>query len=155
MKCFYEVPTAPFNKHQSSPPFQIYRVDERLERLSLSRSELAALDFFVTAFVWFDTLSCATTGSYPSCPNWLLPEIHEENGKIQIHRLMGCKNWAIAIIMEIAALETWKTECQQKWKPTRRTLYVRFSLATLHRWMHGNAGRRAESQRHYASIERI
>ena len=79
----------------------------------------------MTAFVWFDTLSCAATGSQPSCPGWLLPLLHDESGRIQLCKLVGCKNWVISIIMEVAELENWKMECQQNDNLNMRDLALR------------------------------
>lgn len=122
MKSCYAAPASSFRARQSKP-MSVHRWNEELlESVSLSRSDLMALDFFMTAFVWFDTLSCATTGSQPSCPGWLLPLLHDESGRIQLCKLMGCKNWVIATIIEVAGLENWKMECQQNCNLSMREL---------------------------------
>lgn len=122
MKSCYAAPTPSFGARQSNP-ISVHRWNhDLLESVSLSPSDLISLDFFMTAFVWFDTLSCATTGSQPSCPGWLLPLLHDESGRIQLYKLMGCKNWVIAIIMEVAGLENWKVECQQNGNLSMREL---------------------------------
>jgi hypothetical protein len=81
--------------------------------VSLTCSEVAALDFFASALIWFEILSCTTTGlkpAYPDIFSWLL---HIEDGRIQLHKLMGCKNWVMVIIMDIACLDEWKTTRQE------------------------------------------
>jgi hypothetical protein len=75
------------------------------------QSALAALDFFTTVFMWYEPLSWVTTGLVPSCPDWL-SALLDENDRIQVCKIMGCKNWAVSIITDIAALEHWKKQCQ-------------------------------------------
>lgn len=108
--CF-AVPTSSFKRGRpASVPVPFSR-DEFIHPIYLAPSAITALDFFTTAFVWFDTLSCVTTGLKPSCPDWLLPVLHNEDGRIQLCKLMGCKNWVMVDIMEIAALDEWKGNC--------------------------------------------
>lgn len=78
----------------------------------------AALYFFTGAIIWFDTLACVSTGSNP-----YLSEFHNQllsekapmssseikgDSKIRLDSIMGCQNWVMVIISEIAWLRTWK-----------------------------------------------
>lgn len=77
---------------------------------------MAALDFFTSAIIWFDILSCISTGSPPhlaahhdqfltSTQNIFTtnPEIVT---KLNLHDIMGCQNWVMKIIGEIAQLSS-------------------------------------------------
>ena len=78
----------------------------------------AALGFFTNAIIWFDILACISTGQPPYLSNHydhLLrspdqPENYKRNGVIELQTVMGCQNWAMVAIGEIAALSTWKQE---------------------------------------------
>ena len=115
------------------------RKEEAAGQLALSQNSRTALDFFTTAFIWFDILSCTTTGSKPSCNEWLLSLIHEENGNLQLRKLMGCQNWVMVIIMEIAALDYWKRGCQVKGSLDMRELTQR-TICIEKRLNYGLAG---------------
>ncbi|KAJ8065026.1 hypothetical protein OCU04_007327 [Sclerotinia nivalis] len=77
---------------------------------SLSLEEDLALEFFATALVWFDGLSSVTTGMTSEYSNIYSSILRMENGRIQLCKLMGCQNWVMVIIMEIALLADWKNE---------------------------------------------
>jgi hypothetical protein len=106
------VPTCASERESRKTGLVTLSKDEFHATASLGPTLSTALDFFTTAFVWFDAISCITTGSRPSCPEWLSCLLLEEDGRLQLCKLMGCKNWAIVIVLKIAALEAWKTECQ-------------------------------------------
>lgn len=76
---------------------------------SLSPDENSALEFFATALVWFDILSSATTGVKPEYSNVYSSLLDIESGRIQLCKLMGCQNWVMVIIMDIALLAEWKS----------------------------------------------
>ncbi|KAJ8064253.1 hypothetical protein OCU04_006600 [Sclerotinia nivalis] len=80
----------------------------------------AALDFFTGAIIWMDALSCVSTGSHP----WL-SEFHnrllsakksdssKSDHKIQLTSIMGCENWVLIMISEIAWLGTWRKKHEE------------------------------------------
>jgi hypothetical protein len=111
MKSYFVVTSSPERELWKSSLIQLSK-DEFHAAASLGPTLSTALDFFTTAFVWFDAISCITTGLRPSCPEWLSCLLLEEDGRFQLCKLMGCKNWAIVMVLKIAALEVWKTECQ-------------------------------------------
>lgn len=90
------------------------REDETANVISLSYDEILALDFFASALVWFDILSSVSTGLKPSYPEVFSSLLSDEEGRIQLCQLMGCKNWVMAIIMDIAILDDWKSEGERR-----------------------------------------
>ncbi|OLN96590.1 Transcriptional regulatory protein UME6 [Colletotrichum chlorophyti] len=62
----------------------------------------AAIRFHVSQLLWFDLLSCVSTGKPPKLPyqTWLR---HDE---IDISCVMGCQNWAMLALGDVALLET-------------------------------------------------
>ncbi|PQE31250.1 hypothetical protein CJF32_00001845 [Rutstroemia sp. NJR-2017a WRK4] len=90
---------------------------ERSPKLSNScvSRDSAALDFFTGAIIWMDALACVSTGSHP-----YLSEFHnqllsakkrgssKDDHKIQLYSIMGCDNWVMIMISEIAWLSTWR-----------------------------------------------
>ena len=79
---------------------------------SLPSDEALALNFFASALVWFDILSSVTTGEKPRYPDVFSSLLQVEDGSIQLCQLMGCKNWVMVIIMDIAILAEWKSAAQ-------------------------------------------
>lgn len=61
-------------------------------------------DFLVTQAIWFDILSCVSTGRVPRLPykHWL------EVSKLEMADLMGCYNWVMIAIGDLAHLQAWK-----------------------------------------------
>jgi C6 transcription factor Pro1 len=112
MKSYFVVPTSSSERESRKSGLIPLSKDELHATASLGPTLSIALDFFTTAFVWFDAISCITTGLRPSCPEWLSCLLLEEDGRFQLCKLMGCRNWAIVMVLKIAALEVWKTECQ-------------------------------------------
>lgn len=81
---------------------------EQSVRHELTASERVALDFFATAVIWFDTLSCVTTGSRPAFADH--KHVFEDaEGNIRFDRIVGCENWVVVLIIEISALSEWKS----------------------------------------------
>lgn len=74
---------------------------------NLPHAYRSALYFFVGIIIWYETLSCATTGLKPlvetSCRDSNAPP------PVQLEKIMGCENWAVFQIMDIANLSHWKT----------------------------------------------
>lgn len=62
------------------------------------------LQFLITGALWFDILSCVSTGKVPTLPysQWLnIPGL--DTGAV-----MGCQNWIMALIGDLANLKQWK-----------------------------------------------
>lgn len=61
----------------------------------------AATRFHMSQLLWFDLLSCISTGESPKLPyqRWLS---HED---IDISCVMGCQNWAMLALGDVASLE--------------------------------------------------
>ncbi|KXH37622.1 hypothetical protein CNYM01_08346 [Colletotrichum nymphaeae SA-01] len=61
----------------------------------------AAIRFHVSQLLWFELLSCVSTGDPPRLPyqRWLS---HEE---IDVSCVMGCQNWAMLALGDVASLE--------------------------------------------------
>lgn len=78
--------------------------------------EDAALPFLVAVVIWFDLVSCASTGAAPRLPYAALML----DRKINLGKVMGCANWAMIVIGDLAALNAWKHHARQT-----RTLNVR------------------------------
>lgn len=68
---------------------------------NLSPFHKSALSFFAGVISWYDILSCATTRANPfTMDHCLAPG----QGHVHLDKLMGCENWTMLIIMDIAAL---------------------------------------------------
>ncbi|KAM3077269.1 hypothetical protein ACMFMG_003267 [Clarireedia jacksonii] len=100
----------------------------------------AALDFFTGAIIWMDVLACVSTGSHP-----YLSEFHNRllsakkrgsskaDHKIQLHYIMGCDNWVMIMISEIAWMSTWRkkhskdrtTDFQEQLRATENNIRTR------------------------------
>jgi len=76
-------------------------------------SEIAGLDFFITAYVWGDIVCCASIGLDPSLPDPFPYVTYLEEDRIKLDRLMGCRNWVMISIREISELEAWKTDMKK------------------------------------------
>jgi hypothetical protein len=62
------------------------------------------LQFLITAALWFDILSCVSTDKAPTLPynQWLnIPGLDTA-------AIMGCQNWIMALIGDLASLKQWK-----------------------------------------------
>ncbi|KAF5636938.1 C6 transcription factor [Fusarium sp. NRRL 25303] len=68
------------------------------------------LEFLVAEALWHDILACATTGRVPRIPyrHWL------EGSSIVMADLMGCYNWVMIAIGDLAHLNAWKRDMKQK-----------------------------------------
>ncbi|KIX05433.1 uncharacterized protein Z518_06305 [Rhinocladiella mackenziei CBS 650.93] len=83
--------------------------------------EDAALPFLIAVVLWFDLVSCASTGSAPRLSYTSLMVDH----KIDLAGVMGCQNWAMAAIGDLAWLNAWKKFAQQSGALNIRELVVR------------------------------
>ncbi|KAH1368819.1 hypothetical protein KXW30_001370 [Aspergillus fumigatus] len=64
------------------------------------------LEFLVVSVIWFDVFSCLSTGRAPRLPyqRWLqIPGLNTAD-------LMGCYNWVVAVIGDLARLGVWKDQ---------------------------------------------
>ncbi|KIL87255.1 hypothetical protein FAVG1_09813 [Fusarium avenaceum] len=68
------------------------------------------LNFLVAEALWHDILACATTGRVPRIPyrQWL------EGTGLEMANLMGCHNWVMVAIGDLAHLQAWKKEMRQQ-----------------------------------------
>ncbi|KEF57489.1 uncharacterized protein A1O9_05406 [Exophiala aquamarina CBS 119918] len=83
-------------------------VDESLQQSPLPspRPEREALPFLVAVVLWFDLLSCVSTGSTPRLAyEALLHDYH-----IKLEDVVGCQNWAMVAIGDLAILDVWKKQ---------------------------------------------
>ena len=73
-----------------------------------------SLEFCITTFIWIDALAISTFGplSYDPCAFDYLNLLESETVKPQI--IMGCQGWIMAKVVEIARLEEWKVQHQNR-----------------------------------------
>ncbi|KAF2812002.1 uncharacterized protein BDZ99DRAFT_285148 [Mytilinidion resinicola] len=93
-------------------------------RRTLSPSYSSALHFFAGVMAWYDILSCVTTGVKSFC-HCALGCLAMGDGFIQLDKVMGCQNWAMLCIMEIATLDEWRREEQERGRLSVRELVSR------------------------------
>lgn len=80
----------------------------------------STLELFSGVVLWIDILSCASTGLGPQHPELCAAALGGgEHSKIQLGPLMGCDNWAMLLIREIAALKVDKDRCSEEPEPDR------------------------------------
>lgn len=67
-------------------------------------------NFLIAEALWHDILACATTGRVPRIPyrQWL------EGTGLEMATLMGCYNWVMVAIGDLAHLQAWKKEMRQQ-----------------------------------------
>ncbi|KAF5603986.1 C6 zink-finger PRO1A [Fusarium pseudocircinatum] len=67
-------------------------------------------NFLIAEALWHDILACATTGRIPRTPyrQWL------EGSRLAMEDLMGCYNWVMIAIGDLAHLQAWKKDKKQK-----------------------------------------
>lgn len=76
---------------------------------NMSLPHVAAFDFFASAIIWFDIIACVSTGAQPHLADHhynLLSATadFDEPNTVQLDRVMGCQNWAMIIISQVAVL---------------------------------------------------
>ncbi|KFY98851.1 hypothetical protein V498_01179 [Pseudogymnoascus sp. VKM F-4517 (FW-2822)] len=100
----------------------IKREERVAEYARLSSAYQSALMFFAGVVGWYDILSCSTTGAPPfsACEC-----IDAALGYIYLDKIMGCENWAMLLIMEIAFLDDWKKNLQISAQLSMRELVTR------------------------------
>jgi hypothetical protein len=100
----------------------IKREERAAEIASLSSGYHSALFFFSGVVGWYDILSCSTTGTSPfsSCEC-----LNAAMGYVFLDKIMGCENWAMLLIMDIAFLDDWKQTLQISAQLSMRELVTR------------------------------
>ncbi len=74
---------------------------------TLESNEIIALRFFVTIFAWVDILSCASGLSIFDATTFdYISLLEDDKGGLQ--KMMGCENWVMVTMANIALLEEWK-----------------------------------------------
>lgn len=65
-----------------------------------------AYNFLASVVVWFDILSCLSTGQTPRLDykTWLRKQ------EIDLAQVMGCQNWAMEAIADLTSLDAWKSQ---------------------------------------------
>lgn len=100
----------------------IKREERVAECVNLSSEYQSALFFFSGVVGWYDILSCSTTGTPPfskcECIDAAL-------GYVFLDKIMGCENWAMLLIMDIAFLDDWKQNLQISAQLSMRELVTR------------------------------
>jgi hypothetical protein len=106
---------------------------EHVKEAPSSRTHEVAMEFFTGVTTWYDILSCASTGLKP----FTNPDRFDEDVFPQIHfdKLMGCENWVIHLIWEIAIFSEWKTRLEAGggvsiWEIVRRGSDIKSQLET-------------------------
>ncbi|RVX70936.1 hypothetical protein B0A52_06093 [Exophiala mesophila] len=94
----------------------------------------AALPFLIAVVLWFDLLSCATTGSAPRLSYQELLQ----NGAINLEDVVGCENWVMTSIGDLAILNLWKKTARQNGMLNQQELLER-SLIIEHKLEQGLA----------------
>lgn len=84
--------------------------------------------------LWFDLLSCATTGSAPR----LAYQDLLQNRGINLEDVVGCENWVMTSIGDLAILNLWKKTARQSGPLNRQELLER-SLVIEHKLEQGLA----------------
>jgi hypothetical protein len=89
------------------------------------------MEFFKGVLAWYDILSCASTGLKPFSD---FEQVDEDVfSVIRFDKLMGCENWVVHLIMEIATLSEWKRRLEASgdlgmWQPVRRAAEIEMRL---------------------------
>jgi C6 transcription factor Pro1 len=112
------------------PPKRLDILDQILKddkNQFLSRSDMLALNHFVTCFIWVDILSYATgLRTFNSATFDYLNLL--EDGTLELNKIMGCQNWVMIIMAKTALLEEWKKQKYPTDNPNSPDL---FSQATI------------------------
>lgn len=68
------------------------------------------LEFLLGHVLWFDILACVSTGTAPHLPHRTWLDIQE----LQTAEVMGCSNWVLLSIGNLAELNYWKKDKLQR-----------------------------------------
>jgi hypothetical protein len=112
---------------QNLDPKLLYPDENSEESLQASasssppRPETAAFPFLVAVVLWFDLLSCVSTGTGPRLAyRAILHDYH-----ISLEDVVGCQNWAMVAIGDLAILDLWKKQAQQDDSLSEQELLLR------------------------------
>lgn len=97
----------------------------------MTPTQKVATEFFLGVITWYEILSCASTGMEPFSDISHVPE--DMFPVIRFDKLMGCENWAVRVIWQIASLAEWKTRMEasggvSNWELLRRGAEIKESL---------------------------
>jgi hypothetical protein len=109
-------PVSSKGAEKTGDPSQIN--DKSLDKQDKSEAELpllrvhsvnnSILELFSGIILWADILSCASTGAEPQHSDLCRAALEGEDPKIRLENLMGCENWVMLVIRDIAALKVFK-----------------------------------------------
>ena len=110
-----DIPQQSKNMDENSSEFQLsspWNMVYLRASADISAPQVIGLKFLTGIYIWADVLRCASIGwHYPlglSCPYRKLLE----EGKVDLSVVMGCSNWVMISILDIAHLEAEKASTQ-------------------------------------------
>jgi hypothetical protein len=77
----------------------------------MSCTHRKAFNFFCGVISYYDILSCATTGVKPWIP---INCLRSGFDCVHLDKIMGCENWAMCLIMDIAILNEWRATSERR-----------------------------------------
>ncbi|OAP63706.1 hypothetical protein AYL99_02933 [Fonsecaea erecta] len=72
---------------------------------SLSLVDHVAMEFFSAVFLWLDTLATVSTGRRPRFADVCAAAFGAPDCKVRLRSIMGCENWVMIVIRDIAVLD--------------------------------------------------
>lgn len=97
-------------KHVPQQPIRLEILEKILRESNnqlLPSSDITALKFFVTGYIWVDILSCASGLRTFEIDSLDYTSLLNDN-ILELHKVMGCHNWVMITIMKIANLDSRK-----------------------------------------------
>jgi hypothetical protein len=79
----------------------------------LSFVDHAAMEFYSGVIIWLDILGAVSTGMRPQYAD-ICTDGLGDSSKLQLKKVMGCENWAMVLIREIAVLSAWKRQMSEQ-----------------------------------------
>jgi len=79
-----------------------------------------AIRFLLSAFVWLDSIASASTCTQP-----ILPLDHQrllEENEVDMVSVTGCRNWAMAAVVKVCKLDSWKKTLERENRLSTRKL---------------------------------
>jgi len=80
---------------------------------TLSFVDHAAMEFYSGVIIWLDILGAVSTGMRPQYAD-ICTDGLGDSSKLQLKKVMGCENWAMVLIREIAVLSDWKRQMSEQ-----------------------------------------
>ena len=68
------------------------------------------MEFFSSIIIYHDILACVSTGLRPQYADICAAALGDDHSKVQLQNIMGCRNWVMVSIREIAVLWDRKTK---------------------------------------------